>query len=260
MEKLLIRLMGGLGNMMFQISTAYATSLRYNKSFFCDNVMSIIPHKHHSYYTNNIFRNINFIEKDEEYHFYNEGDFSYHEIPKIEGNVELSGYFQSGKYFVNFRNEVLELFSPDEETKNKIDSFFNEYKKIETCSIHVRRGDYVYLKDFHENQTLEYYIDSVKHFSDDCLFLIFSDDINWCEENLNFIKNKIFIYDFLDYEQLYLMSLCNHNIIANSTFSWWGAWLNKNKNKKIICPKKWFGDSNSHINSSDIYCETWITI
>jgi hypothetical protein len=260
MEKLIIQLMGGLGNMMFQVATAYATSLRDNKNFFCDKVMSIIPHKHYTHYTTNIFREINFIDKDEEYNFYNEGEFSYNKIPKIEGNVELNGYFQSEKYFVDFRDEVLSLFSPNYETKNKIDSFFQEYSKIETCSIHVRRGDYVGLKDFHENQSLDYYIESVKNFNDDTLFLIFSDDINWCKENFNFIKNKIFISDFLDFEQLYLMSLCNHNIIANSTFSWWGAWLNKNDNKKIICPKKWFGDSNSHINSSDIYCNKWLII
>lgn len=260
MEKLIIQLMGGLGNMMFQIATAYATSLRYNKSFFCDKVMSIIPHKHYTYYKDNIFKKINFIDKNEKYYFYNEGDFSYHEIPNIEGDVELSGYFQSEKYFSDFRNEVIELFLPDDNTKNKIDSFFKDYNNINTCSIHIRRGDYVGLKDYHENQSIDYYKESVQHFGEDCLFLIFSDDVNWCKENFNFIENKIFIENFLDYEELYLMSLCKNNIIANSTFSWWGAWLNKNENKKIICPKKWFGDSNSHINSSDIYCNKWIII
>lgn len=260
MEKIIIKLMGGLGNMMFQTSTAYATSLKYNKSFFCDKIMSVIPHNHYSYYTNNIFRKVNFIDKNEKYHFYHERDFSYNEIPNIGGYIELSGYFQSEKYFIDFRNEIIELFSPDNNIKNKIDCFFKEYVEVETCSIHVRRGDYVGLKDFHENQSLEYYTESVKNFSDDCMFLIFSDDIDWCKKNLNFIKNKIYVDIFLDYEQLYLMSLCNHNIIANSTFSWWGAWLNKNENKKIISPKKWFGDSNSHINSSDIYCNKWIVI
>jgi predicted phosphodiesterase len=81
--------------------------------------------------------------------------------------------------------------------------------------------------------------------------------IEWCESNLNFIENKIFISGNLDYQDLYLMSMCNHNIIANSSFSWWGAWLNNHNNKKVIFPSLWF---NNGINTSEIGGENWIKI
>ena len=74
------------------------------------------------------------------------------------------------------------------------------------------------------------------------------------------LKNKHFIEGDADYENLYLMSMCNHNIIANSSFSWWGAWMNKNENKKIISPKDWFGIKNKHINTKDVYGNNWIII
>jgi hypothetical protein len=90
--------------------------------------------------------------------------------------------------------------------------------------------------------------------------LIFSDDINWCIENFDFIKNKTFISGNSDFFDLYLMSMCNNNIIANSTFSWWAAWLNINKDKKVICPKIWFGINYSHFDTSDIYCIDWIKL
>ena len=77
----------------------------------------------------------------------------------------------------------------------------------------------------------------------------------WCKENFDFIPNKIFVDDLEDYEEIYLMSLCDNNIIVNSTFGWWGAWLNKNIHKKIIFPKVWFGPSLLYHNTSDIYID-----
>ena len=88
--------------------------------------------------------------------------------------------------------------------------------------------------------------------------VVFSDDIPWCKENLIF-DNIIFIEGNKDYEDLWLMSLCEHNIIANSSFSWWGAWLNENKNKKVVSPLNWFGQQ-SNTNQSDIVPESWIKI
>ena len=89
-------------------------------------------------------------------------------------------------------------------------------------------------------------------------FLIFSDDIVWCKNN--FVGDKfIFIEGEEDYIDLWLMSLCNHNIIANSSFSWWGAWLNKNNNKTVIAPKNWFGP-NKKLDPTDLYCKDWLVI
>jgi hypothetical protein len=135
---------------------------------------------------------------------------------------------------------------------------YGDVLSLNTCSIHVRRGDYIGLQNFHPVQPVSYYEEAVKIVGDDKHFLIFSDDINWCKENFTFLKNKTFVLNNLDYEDLYLMSMCKNNIISNSTFSWWGAWLNRNENKQVIIPSKWFGISYSHLNTNDLYCEGWI--
>ena len=87
---------------------------------------------------------------------------------------------------------------------------------------------------------------------------VFSDDINWCKTNLKF-KNMVFVEGNDDVEDLWLMSLCDHNIIANSSFSWWGAWLNINPNKKVISPKRWFGEQ-TNLSSDDIIPVSWTKI
>ena len=83
-------------------------------------------------------------------------------------------------------------------------------------------------------------------------YLIFSDDLEWCKENFDFIENKVIIEGNTDYQDLYLMSLCKNNIICNSTFSWWGAWLNKNDKKIVIAPEKWFSSADEYYNTEDI--------
>lgn len=253
-------LMGGLGNMMFQISTAYSISLRDNKSVMCDIRNMSVPHKPYSEYTSNIFRKVKFTNYIENLTNFNEEGFHYSDIPKTQGNVKLVGYFQSEKYFINYRNEILELFEIDEITKKILVQKYGNLSDKKTCSIHVRRGDYTRLTDYHPTQSIDYYKTAVKILGEDNYYLIFSDDLLWCQENFDFIPNKIFVSDNLDYQDLYLMSMCKDNIIANSTFSWWGAWLNKNNEKKVFIPKRWFGDAYSSFNTNDLYCNNWIKI
>jgi hypothetical protein len=255
-----IPLVGGLGNMLFQISAAYSTSIRDDKKFICDNISNMSPHNPPSHYLSTIFRKIKF--EDLNYHttIFSENGFHFNEIPKIHGNVKLSGFFQSEKYFIDHREQLLNLFEIDLPTKEKLYLKYSNELNLETCSIHVRRGDYVNIQEYHNLLSLDYYINSVNIIGDDNHYLIFSDDIDWCEKNLSFIKNKTFIKGNTDYEDLYLMSLCNNNIIANSTFSWWGAWLNTNENKKVISPKQWFGPRYSSYITKDLYCKNWIVL
>jgi len=254
------RLMGGLGNMMFQIATSYSVALRDDKEMICDTRNMMIPHKPYSFYTNSVFRNVKFSNTLTNSNHLGEGEFNYTPIPKLDGNIKLVGHFQSEKYFINHRNKILELFEIDDVTKNYLFEKYREIINKDTCSIHVRRGDYLGLKNHHPIQPIEYYLQAIKLIGEDKHYVIFSDNIKWCEDNFKFLNNKTFISDNKDYEDLYLMSMCKNNIIANSTFSWWGAWLNKNKDKKVIAPKQWFGVSNSHLDTSDLYCEKWITI
>ncbi len=113
------------------------------------------------------------------------------------------------------------------------------------------------MPEFHPSQDISFYKESVSLMVKNTHFLVFSDDVEWCVNNFDFIEKKTFIRNEKDYEDLYLMSMCNNNIIANSTFSWWGAWLNKNQDKIVIAPKTWFGSNYSHLGTKDLYCDGW---
>lgn len=251
--------MGGLGNYLFQIATAYSISLRDNKKFICDINDIYSPHKTYNNYTPNIFRKLIFTSINQPLPIINEIGFEYNEIPKINDNFKLNGYYQSEKYFKNYKDEIINLFKIDNDTKEYLLKKYSDVILLDTCSIHVRRGDYLKFPDIHPTQNIDYYHQSVKLMGDDKYYLIFSDDIEWCQNNFNFIKNKIYIRDNSDYQDLYLMSLCKNNIIANSTFSWWGAWLNENTDKIIISPKIWFGKKTNY-NTEDIIPKNWIKI
>ena len=253
-------LMGGLGNCLFQIAAAYATSLRDSKKFICPKVVSHGSHKPINNYFNNIFSRIEFGSMPSDIQLYHEPCFHYNEIPNIHNNIMLYGYFQSEKYFNVYRNEILNLFSVTNEIENKLTTKYSHLLQKKTCSIHIRRGDYVLLSDYHTVQPIDYYEKATNIIGEDFEYLIFSDDIEWCKENFSFLKNTHFIEGDTDFENLYLMSMCYHNIIANSTFSWWGALLNKNEDKKVICPSDWFGPINKHLQTKDIYPTKWIVI
>jgi hypothetical protein len=259
MHSVTVNLMGGLGNYLFQICAAYSYAIKYNKYAEINLNYLSTGHTHISNYFDNIFKNLNFINESQKiYHTYNEPFFNYKEIQNFNVDLKLHGYFQSEKYFNFCKNEIKNLFKISDDIKSKLLLKYGNIPK-NSCSIHVRRGDYINLQHIHPIQTLDYYKASTENFDSDCTFYIFSDDVNWCENNFNFLKNKIIVSGNMDYEDLYLMSLCFNNIIANSSFSWWGAWLNDNSDKIVICPKKWFA-SNFTEEYADIFPEQWIKI
>jgi hypothetical protein len=252
-------LQGGLGNYLFQIATAYSKSLDLNKKFVINPKNIQVVHKPITFYTDNILKNIVFDNNFNPIEIYYEPYFHYTPIPDFMLPTQLYGYFQSEKYFKHNRDKILDFFS----CNNVIEKIYDKYKialNNDTCSIHVRRGDYLNLIDHHPVQDMEYYKKAISIVGYEKTFFIFSDDIGWCKENFNFLDNVIYCENNKDYEELYLMSLCKDNIIANSSFSWWGAWLNKNDTKKVISPKKWFGPSKSNFVTDNIYCEKWVVI
>ena len=184
-------------------------------------------------------------------------DFNYRELPNPLGDsYYLDGYWQSEKYFKEIEHIIREDFKPNDEVVEKLKK--TSLIETKTVSLHVRRGDYINLNEYHPIQTIEYYKNAVELIGDYDHIFVFSDDIEWCKKNLNF-DNMVFMEGFTDIEDMYLMSMCKNNIIANSTFSWWGAWLNKNSDKKVIAPKKWFGEK-VNLNDSDIIPTDWIKI
>lgn len=180
-------------------------------------------------------------------------------------NVLLDGYWQSEKYFKNIEAIIREEFK----FKNQLDELnlktLDKIINSNSISMHIRRGDYMslqYIEKFGKICNVNYYKKSIEYIKDiypDCTFFVFSDDIQWAKDNFKgyefkFISNNTGGKSYIDMQ---LMSNCKHNIIANSSFSWWAAWLNNNKDKIVIAPKLWFNDDNDY---SDVVPEDWIRI
>ena len=257
--------MGGLGNMMFQAAASYAYSKKYGLEHVLLSHHQGTLHNSPTYYFDNIFRNF---AKSEEtnWSIWTESAEArpcvYKEIPAIlenDENIILKGFFQTEKYFESFHHDVRKLFSPSAEILEYIHNKY-EFLKTNTCiSIHIRRGDYVNLQNQHHNLDIRYYVNAIDYFqtTPNTKYLVFSDDLEWCKQVFGESDDYEFV-DELDYISMYMMGLCNHNIIANSTFSWWGAYLNDHTDKIVIHPDKWFGVANDHIILDDLFPNSWI--
>tara|TARA_R110002012_G_scaffold64648_3_gene169842 strand:- start:842 stop:2452 length:1611 start_codon:yes stop_codon:yes gene_type:complete len=262
----------GLGNQLFSIAATLGTAYENNATPVFNINKPQYPYK------DNILRNLQQSENFNISKYYQEPHFHYEKIP-YTNNMCLDGYFQSEKYFNKYRKKILDFFKMSDTDYNFIQQNFKHLLCGTTVSLHIRRGDYTLpqYSSHHPVQSIEYYNKAISYFDKDVNYLIFSDDIQWAKENFsapnfNFItKQTISGNDVMttldiskggypDYIELYLMSLCDHNIIANSSFSWWGAWLNENPEKIVIAPKNWFGSAYKGINDNDIIPNTWIRI
>jgi len=264
-------LKGGLGNMMFQIAWLKSFSKDYGQESYFLNIEDQIrllnidktynPSLNYAEEYLSIFQNLNLKENLGKELPTKRINLPFHfvDVPLYEGAC-YDGFFQSEKYFKHNREYLLKLFEPSYVVKKVLEKYKDFFKET-TCSIHVRRGDYLKFSQHHPPQALEYFNQSIDQMLNLGVntFLVFSDDIKWCMDNFSG-KNIYFIDQEKDYVELFLQSMCDHNIISNSSFSWWGAWLNKNVNKKVIGPKKWFGPGKVELSSVDILPESWIKI
>lgn len=192
---------------------------------------------------------------------------------KCPDNVNLHDYFQSEKYFKNIEEEIREDFTFKEDIVEPCLEVISEL--VNPIFIHIRRGDYVNQPQNHPVCSVQYYENALNYFND-CPVLIFSDDIEWAKKQDIFKEDRFMFSEFeMKYEQtsdtndgrvrslipyydLCMMSLCSGGIIANSSMSWWGAWLIKDPSKLIVYPTPWFGSNYSHYNMSDLIPEGWI--
>lgn len=277
---IITRLLGGLGNQMFQyavgrhLSYIHKTSLQLDISELnrlktrkyaldCFNIKGEVIEEQKKSLVGRIIKRLSTQEN-----IYFERNFSFdQEVLALPDNVTLIGYFQSKKYFSDIERIIRKDFTFKSPPSSKIIPVLKKIKSSESVSIHFRRKDYITNKKFfyyHGVCSLDYYqqaISLVTHKLKSPQFFIFSDDLNRVKKNLKIEYPKFFVYSNLkdkDYEDLRLMSHCYHNIIANSTFSWWGAWLNENKNKVVVSPKNWF--RNKSINTEDVIPSSWIRI
>ena len=273
-----IELMGGLGNQLFQIFTGISYSLDNKIAFKINNnkpdkVSPLDNISKRPTYWNSFLINLSSFTYDNVINFpvYKEqGLFKYNKIPYIAQDFKLFGYYQTYKYFENNYENITKLIGLEERKQIIKEKYRNYFSKKKPISLHFRIGDYVKNLKMHPVLSIEYYIKSINFLKDKIneleknnYILIFGEliDNQKIEEHIKTIKNKfpnleILICDYKieDYEQMLLMSLCEHNIIANSSFSWWGAYFN-NSNEKIICyPNVWNGLTNE---TQDLFPINW---
>jgi hypothetical protein len=243
------QLSGGLCNQMFQIASAYGISIPYNVHpiFILYGCLNTHTNNNDEYYETILKRvqhingefNINFEKKFIEP---NDKCFSYIDNILDPTNTYFNGYYQNEKYFKKYKKEIYKIFKIIYLIRNVQDSFEN---LDNSYFIHVRRGDYVNNK-FHYINLDSYYeraIEYIKKYDKNAHFYILSDDIDYCKKYKIFDNiNKTFVDPSIgDVDSLYLISLCKKGgICCNSTFSWWGSYLNENPEKKVIFPNKWF--------------------
>lgn len=290
-SRVIIELAGGLGNQMFQ----YAFYLKMKQlGYDCDLYFDVTRHIHNGPELDKVFgiqlnftdkktidklldRNQDIISKikrrligsstslfwehDKDYDFKSE-------VFEQKRPIYLQGCWLSEKYFFDIEELVRQKFvfkNINEKSKLLATEIVENNNSI---SIHIRRGDYL-KSSIHKNIDYPNYLkaalDNLKHYNHKPELYIFSDDINYAAEVAKQINIPGKDYKIIDwnsglesFNDMYLMSLCKYNIIANSTFSWWGAWLNDNKSKQIISPAEWF--TNPELNNNSILPEEWIII
>jgi len=251
-------LMGGLGNQMFQIANALSHGWKNNvPTFFkCEAYTPMQAFKPEKY-VNNIFSKINFLNFTSQVKRVS-SPWEYVEFNLDWSTpIEFYGFFQSSKNFIDYKEQIIELFSPSDEVVSKLLSKYKELNQEDTLSIHIRRGDCFQNPDIHPMPTVQYIEKCLSIIEKYTHIFIFTDDKIWVKENLKF-ENCTYI-DEEDYNEIWIMSLCKNNIISNSTFSWWGSFLNRNKNKKILAPSIWFGPRGPQ-NYKDIYEDNWTIV
>jgi hypothetical protein len=283
------KLCGGLGNQLFQIFTTISYAFKYSKPFFFLNNYQLGDGSNgstirYTYWDTFLISLKPFLKNKNQIPkltIISEKDFVFQEIQKREGNygILLVGYFQRPKYYNNYKEFICKLLKIDLKkmlVKNKVKINFD---KIHSISMHFRFGDYKFYPNLYTLLPEEYYKNALNIIVNQIktceienkkekmvLYFCENDSILEVEEIINNLKihfsEVIFIradFGLEDWEQMLLMSLCEHNIIANSTFSWWGAYLNSNVEKMICYPEEWFSPK-ANKDASDLFLEDWIKI
>lgn len=283
---LIVQLTGGLGNQMFQYAACKALALNIETDLFLD--------KTHFLTTPLGTKNLRSFElsqfsfnqkfKQPTFHWIKKylkvkqvyGGFSTYIDPHVHftssffditDNTYIEGFFQSEKYFKDYSTEIRNDFKFKNSPQGLNLELFNKIQGLNAISVHVRRGDYVNNPEtlkLHGICGLDYYQNAVELIAEKVenpYFFLFSDEPEWVQQNLKLDYSfEVISHNKGEnsFEDMRLMSVCKHNIVANSSFSWWGAWLNNNHDKIVVAPERWF--TNPDWDSKDIIPDSWIKI
>ena len=273
--------MGGLGNQLFQIFTCIAYSLNNKTKFILPYYKADYKTGHNgdprpTFWDNFFIRLKIFTEKDSNklnLPMYREKINTYNEIPLINQDFKLFGYFQSYKYFHNQKNNIARLIDIKGFQKN----ISNKYSSIlnnDVISMHFRIGDYKFAQEYHPILNLNYYKSCIDFYigklkTEKLKIMVFyqNSDEEQIKTNIQILQKDYEKIEFIhrpknlkDWEEMILMSCCKHNIIANSSFSWWGAYFNQNKDKIVCYPSVWVGPAQGNKDMCDLFIDDWVKI
>jgi len=261
-------LQGGLGNQIFQIVAAYNIAVNNGDEALFNFNECHTPFQGYvaSKYRDSIFKEFKHSDNIIIENVFTQKGHSYETIP-YKKNLRLQGYFQSEKFFIENKEDIVnKLRNGLKSDRKKWDNVLEwiMYGKMHgkvLVTVHVRRGDYLNFPHIHTPCGLDYYkntLSIMKEKVGDFRPIFVSDDKKWCIETFSDLDFLISPFDD-EIDDMILMSSCDHNIIANSSFSWWGAYLNNNYNKVVVGPKKWFGSQGPQ-DQYDTIPENWIKI
>lgn len=290
---IIVKLIGGLGNQLFQYALGRHLAHINNTELKLD-ISGFEEYKLHAYSLNhfNIIENIatkkeiNSFKKyqrkpgklwfpynrliADENRYFQEKQFHFDpRVLKLAGDVYLDGYWQTEKYFREIKDTLLKEIVVKTPLTGRDLEIANEIEDTNAVMVHIRRGDYVTNSQaniIHGTCGLDYYSEGISIIAKNVANLhifVFSDDHEWVKNNIKFEYPTTYVdHNKADknYEDLRLMSLCKHHIIANSSFSWWGAWLSQNPDKIVIGPSEWFRTKKTNVDTNDVIPESWIRI
>jgi len=291
---IVVRLNGGLGNQMFQFAAAFALSRRlgvecradlssfqrgirrYELDCFTgppgiagDKDIPLSSRLTRFRVPSVLARNLGAaLDRMKIFHQESSAAFIFNpKVCELSDNTYLDGYFQSEKYFSHIEREIRRIYMFRNSSDVTNEKMLDEIRATQAVSVHVRRGDYISnatTNRYHGTCSVEYYSKACRMLAErasDLRFFIFSDDSSWAEENIKPPARTVYVghnKSAADYEDMRLMSNCRHHVIANSSFSWWAAWLNPSPEKIVIAPKRWVADTN--VPTSDVLPDKWIAL
>lgn len=286
-----VKIEGGLGNQMFQYAAGRMLSVKHAVPLSLD-LSAFVVDKSSGIYTGRkfeldqlnikstiineekvksiFFRKLKDRISGKQYYYEKSLNFD-NSVLNLPANAYLEGYFQSEKYFSVIRDVLLEELNYFVQEKDKEEYLFfsKQMQQTNSVAVHVRRGDFAnnsYIQSVHGTCSVEYYDEAINKLSglfNSASFFLFSDDLDWALRNIGKSFNVIPVNlksPNAHFLEMKLMSLAKANIIANSSFSWWAAWLNDNPEKRVIAPKKWYVDTLKNSQTSDLLPDSWIRL
>jgi hypothetical protein len=253
------RLFGQLGNQLYQIATTLSYAWDHGAQAVFPGLVS--PEYRISYNRERIFHRLDAQLPGQPFiNLYNEKKIYHFDAIPSRPNLILSGYFQAWKYFHHHREKLLQTFAPSPVILQKLQDKYGEWlKRPNTVAVHVRtQNRSVHERGLHPFLGCSYFEKAMDLFPNDSEFFIFSDRTNWCKKHFQRNKKMTFVEGNDHVEDLYLMSLMNHTIMSNSSFSWWGAYLNQHRDQIIAAPSSFVDPKNSYyFDNPEFYPPNW---